>query len=321
MKAKIRWYQEVLELEPSSKVFFPLAKLFAENGQYAEAVASLRQGLERHPEHFEARMLLIDCLGNLGAQDQLVAEVRAIGSVLQQHPLFWQRWASSLTDVPQQKDAALALSFLSASFSERGVSWTAVIEAGLRNVLAHAGTPTATSRAPRTGTPEISAMATEPDDEVVEDDLVHPAPGREGGQDDTGSRGAVPRSHARIADEEHPVRLPQHTSEEHGDEDDDAEAEPFSLRTFSMAQVLAEQGDVKGALEICDELETAELTATERSRIQEFRKMLLSPKAAVAEGDSTASGTAGALPLQGKNKLILTLESLAERLEARAARP
>ena len=48
MTEKIEWYKEVLELEPNSKVFFPLARMLAEEQRFDEAVAVLEHGLERH---------------------------------------------------------------------------------------------------------------------------------------------------------------------------------------------------------------------------------------------------------------------------------
>ena len=54
MKAKIEWYREVLELEPGSKVFFPLARLLGQSGETQEAIRVLRMGLARHPEYIEA---------------------------------------------------------------------------------------------------------------------------------------------------------------------------------------------------------------------------------------------------------------------------
>ena len=58
MMDKIEWYREVLELEPSSKLFFPLARLLVEDGQPEAALETLRRGLERHPEFLEARLFI-----------------------------------------------------------------------------------------------------------------------------------------------------------------------------------------------------------------------------------------------------------------------
>ena len=41
MMEKIEWYQEVLKLDPDSKVFFPLAKLLRDSQQPDKAPAAL----------------------------------------------------------------------------------------------------------------------------------------------------------------------------------------------------------------------------------------------------------------------------------------
>ncbi|GFM35465.1 tetratricopeptide repeat protein [Desulfovibrio psychrotolerans] len=303
MKAKIKWYQEVLELEPSSKVFFPLAKLFAENDQYPEAIATLKQGLERNTEHFEARMLLIDCLGRMAAMDArhrpaMEAEIRSIGDVLQRYPAFWQSWAGTLSAQPQSKDAAVALSFLSAAFADASISWTEIIEQGLRQVLMGEQGAAAASASPSMAPLKVVAPPPVPSHE--EDDES------DGGI--VSATGPIPlvRGHVQRGSGEFSG----------ADVEDEAEDEPFSLRTLSMAKVLAEQGDTRGALEICDELLASAQEPAERQRVEAFRHTVAaSGRTAVPE-----HVTAENQPLQGKTKLINTLESLAERLEARAAR-
>ena len=44
MMEKIEWYQEVLKLDPDSKVFFPLAKLLRDSQQPDKAIEVLRRG-------------------------------------------------------------------------------------------------------------------------------------------------------------------------------------------------------------------------------------------------------------------------------------
>ena len=46
MMEKIEWYQEVLKLDPDSKVFFPLAKLLRDSQQPDKAIEVLRAGLQ-----------------------------------------------------------------------------------------------------------------------------------------------------------------------------------------------------------------------------------------------------------------------------------
>ena len=113
MMEKIEWYQEVLEIEPSSKVFFPLAKLLLGNKQTQEAIAVLRQGLDRHPEFFEARLMLIDLLQQEQDAAAAMQEVKALGAKLFAYPGFWDAWAgSAATD--EDKDMATALRLMAA---------------------------------------------------------------------------------------------------------------------------------------------------------------------------------------------------------------
>ena len=76
MTEKIEWYKEVLELEPNSKVFLPLAHLYASRNEIDEAVAALEHGLSRHPEHMEARLFLIELLYKAGRQADCTVHVQ-----------------------------------------------------------------------------------------------------------------------------------------------------------------------------------------------------------------------------------------------------
>ena len=129
MMEKIEWYQEVLELEPSSKVFFPLAKLLQNNNQPKEAVATLRQGLDRHPEFFEARLMLIDLLESSGRSDEALQEVERLGSKLDLYPGFWQAWAG-VCEQQGQMDVSVALRLLAVSLSGKDVSLMDVLQQG-----------------------------------------------------------------------------------------------------------------------------------------------------------------------------------------------
>ena len=54
MMEKIEWYQEVLKLDPDSKVFFPLAKLLRDSQQPDKAIEVLRAGLQHSSVFFSA---------------------------------------------------------------------------------------------------------------------------------------------------------------------------------------------------------------------------------------------------------------------------
>lgn len=259
MKTKIKWFKEVLELEPGSKVFFPLARLYFEDGATDEAVTTLRQGLERNPDHLEARILLIEVLMHIGEHDAAQEEVEAVGAVLANYPFFWRAWAQTLG--AKSKDGALALSFLASQFQGKTISWSKIMEKGLQSLFADG-----------------------------KDVFV-----------------SVETSKSAYRDE-------------------------ANVRTRTMARILAEQGDFEGALEIYEELaakaagplreELEALAEDLRGKVQESRsskaKVLDDVKDESQElegGDEEPEEVA----LPGKEKLLSTLEALAERLEARAA--
>ena len=89
----------------------------------------------------------------------------------------------------------------------------------------------------------------------------------------------------------------------------------LSLRTRSMADVLAEQGDLQGALDIYTELAAAAAGSSEQEVLQQRIDMLRTQLEGAAADDLAPSPPE---PAAGKDKLISMLEALAERVEARA---
>lgn len=325
MKAKIEWYQEVLELEPSSKVFFPLARLLAENGQPDDAISTLRQGLDRHPEFIEARLFLIELLHSSHRDDLRDGEVGKLARLLGAYPGFWDAWSACLAAGDKGRDTALALAFLAASFrsgSQGTLSWTSVIEHGLRVMLGDNGTAPAQSPAASVVSDDEAPVRSKPADRLAGAELTAfspagapqasaPSPGR---TDMSVAPGVAPDLTPDAGS-----TIPAHAANVVHDSADgqDEEEEHFSLRTRSMAQVLAEQGDLKGALDIYEELLAAADNDEERADIAGVIQELTNRLKSAGEGSQRQQVADEGQPLQGKHKLIHMLESLAERLEAR----
>lgn len=135
MNQKIEWYQEVLDLEPASRVFFPLARLQVQDGQNHAAVKTLLHGLENHPEHVEARLLLIDILFQQKTFQDLLPQVERITTLFGRYPGFWSAWADHLR-ASGEPDAAMAMAFFSACLRGEKVTWGDVIQSGLQACLA-----------------------------------------------------------------------------------------------------------------------------------------------------------------------------------------
>ncbi|MBA4356123.1 MAG: tetratricopeptide repeat protein [Humidesulfovibrio sp.] len=132
MRRKIEWYQEVLALEPGSRIFFPLAKLFVEFGQLEDAVKTLRQGLDRHPDAIEARLLLIQVLSKLERIDEAQEQLATVTKPLERYPAFWSLWAQH--KATQDRDFSVFLMLVASHFSGKPIKWTDVVIEGLHSL-------------------------------------------------------------------------------------------------------------------------------------------------------------------------------------------
>ena len=261
MSKKIEWYQEVLALEPGSRVFFPLARLFVENGMPEDAVITLRKGLDRHPDYLEARMLLVELLTELEREDEVHEQLERVITPLQDYPAFWRGWARSLPE--DHRDLAVFLMLVSSNLTGDRIKWTDVVFEG------------------------ISTLA----DRLVGAPLPPPC-------DSTRSFN-VPNA-----------ELLPNTSR--GELKDDV-SRPGSgvFRTKTMADLLASQGDVDGALEIYRELVHSTVSDDRRAEIDKRIAEL------EATSDEVPPKQEDAFSAHAKNRLISTLETLASRFEAR----
>lgn len=386
MQEKIKWYQEVLELEPGSKVFFPLARLLSDTGQIDAALQTLQHGISRHPEFIEARLYLIDMLFRHQRSEQCNAQVAELTGLFSSYTGFWQAWGAYLAHNSKDTEISLALSFLAASFQNDKLRLADIFAQGLQASLQggepvsapqnreHAGAaclaPDAAER------PEIAvtldeASGTCPDSaEVLEQDNAVASPhnavafpentvaslddAQESSYDSiASSENALeslddaplsaassnsPEAASSPSSEESlpaPVLPPLSelvqslpptpvftlqdeeslTSDLTDDSDDDTE-ERFSLRTRSMAEVLAEQGDFKNALDIYQEL-VAQATSPEEQLDLQHRISTLTARMGTAQNQSAETSV---LPdtAPGKHRLLSLLETLAVRFEAHA---
>jgi len=103
---RIKLFEEILEQDPSSKLFFQLAKLYLEKNKIDKSISTLKMGLEKHPEHMEARLLLIDLLTINNINNEVSFHIEKIQSILTKYSSFWKKWAELLS---QNKNYDLAL--------------------------------------------------------------------------------------------------------------------------------------------------------------------------------------------------------------------
>ena len=315
MTEKIEWYKEVLELEPNSKVFFPLARLLAAADRYDEAIAALEHGLERHGEFLEARLFLIELLYRTGKQDACARQIQRLSAMFASYAGFWQAWAACLSGVDGEADTATVLRFLAAHFVHGPLSLHEVLDRGL-DTLQEGGAGKDNSAATE------SVPAPEPAAPAASGALAREAPVTEAPLEAPADVAASPETE-NMAAPAAPVWAEEPAGTDVADAagadtraEDDGE-EHFSLRTRSMAEVLAEQGDIRGALDIYNELAAAATLPEECADLQHRIATLTArlghqPEAAQpAQAPEAENG-------RSTDRLISMLEALAERVEARA---
>ncbi len=134
MTEKIEWYQEVLVIEPSSRIFLPLARLLQGEGRLGDAIAVLQKGLLFHADMLEARLLLIECLFDAYKKEQsevslLTLEMQKLTDVLLGNPSFFEAWG--LLAEEQSPDLALAVRLLSHVMRNPGESLLGLLQKGM----------------------------------------------------------------------------------------------------------------------------------------------------------------------------------------------
>lgn len=326
MMAKIEWYQEVLTLEPGSKVFFPYARCLAEVGQREEALTILRHGLSLHPEFLEARVFLLALLQEAGECEACAAEMAPVLRLFAAYPAFWEAW-SHVAEGKGRLPEALGTGLLAAAFKGEGFSLEGLLLRALRET---AGGASGVRRAPNPV--QAGERETAHDVRPQASAAASAVAGAEGRETAAGAAAPI---------------LPSFIPEEETDE-------ALTLRTRSMADVLAEQGDVREAVAIYRELVLMEKNPDERKslnkRMKQLEKMISAADAESARskgsgkgGDGAVQAETGSAPLDGASPddgvavqatptvetgeaggsggtqgLRAVLENLAGRLEARA---
>lgn len=295
MTEKIEWYKEVLALEPNSKVFFPLARLLAAADRNDEAIEALEHGLERHGEFLEARLFLIELLYKTKRQDACARQIERLSAMFFSYAGFWQAWAACLSSVEGEADTAAVLRFLAIHFLHGPISLHEALNRGVDTLQHEAAKSNGAAAQPSRGIGGSASTS------VVADDVA--------------TSGSVkPMPTALVWEEPLSEDAASVTRDIHGEDDGE---EHFSLRTRSMAEVLAEQGDIKGALDIYNELAATATLPEECADLQHRIATLtarLGHQADAPQPGFTPEGENG----KSTDRLISMLEVLAERVEARA---
>ncbi len=301
---RLKWYQEVLALDPDSRIFLPYARLLAQAGNSAESISIIKSGLARHPDFLEAKLELLDLLEASGQKTAAMAEASELISLFTSHPAIWDIW-SRMPGV--RSDMAAMLVFFSSCLKNEGFSLADVFNAGLRSLTSRAADSSAPQNPPSSpAAADCPAQEEQPLRPWVSLDFV---PDDDDLPDDEQEEGteekplpALPASAepaaATAVQEREAISLP------HPIPPSSTEGK-CSLVTRSMAAVLEEQGAFDDAAKIYREL----IDASDSD--EEKEELTIKLKSLAEEISSTEKH-------QPQPSVIKMLEELADRLEQRA---
>jgi tetratricopeptide (TPR) repeat protein len=294
---KTKFYERVLELEPGSRLFFPLARHYYEQKNMLRAKQVLSEGLERHPDHFEARLLFAAVLNQLGDKQKARVIYGEIFDLLKNNQDFWE----DLSDVLSgrgEKDLSLAAAFFARSGRDNSLTWADVLKTGLDNL--GQGHEKNIPQAPETAEEHAGTQVSPGREPLADADHERENPA----QDTTGPD---PESHEDEFED----------PEEWAEFDIDNEA-----RTKSMADILFGQEEYAKAHDIYRELWHKSLPGNER---RELERMMARSRQAISLADGTqnqdhvsAEDAPGTAMGYDKNEAIKFLMTLADRLEAKS---
>ena len=253
-----------------------------------EAFEVLRRGLDIQPEFMEARLFLIELLNTCGCKAQCGAEVARLASLFLSYPDFWDAWREYAITENESSDFTAALGFMSAIMRNKSLSIVQVLEAGLNSLKTNsapifspetiniaknieksglAKMPSASVAQIKTTMENVSAQ----EEPASQDDFAQDE--AEDAADFAEEKEIMPSELADVLPKGHVENYMNFAEQQSALVQDKTKSTKETLaelikdanitiepvenslfRTKSMADLLAEQGDYKGALEIYKEL-------------------------------------------------------------------
>ncbi len=107
MNDTLHLFDELLEHDAGSKIFFPLARLYRKQGHLQRAIEIVQKGLKHHPDYLDAQLYLIELFVEIGDLEGAEEQAQAVFAKLADHEKFWLSLRSHFAK-SQQTDMSLA---------------------------------------------------------------------------------------------------------------------------------------------------------------------------------------------------------------------
>lgn len=139
MENNIDLLDELLDQDPGSKIFFPLAKIYRKRGDGAKALEVIRKGITNHPRFLEAQLFMVDLLQERQHYDEAESVAAAIFEQLQSSHTFWRTLHQNFTK-KQQPEAAFAAFLFEQAAHHKSVDLFSLLRDGTEKHTQHSAT-------------------------------------------------------------------------------------------------------------------------------------------------------------------------------------
>jgi len=128
MKEEKAILEEALKLDPRSKIYLALAKLYIQDGEYEQARQVLEKGLEYYPDSIDTLLKLVSVYAKMDNLEQALDKAKLVFNKLTSDPVFWEL----LLDEAKDNNLKLALAFLVKALKGEKINWEQIIWSGLQ---------------------------------------------------------------------------------------------------------------------------------------------------------------------------------------------
>lgn len=136
MKNTLHLFDELLEHDPGSKIFLPLARLYRRHGYLQRAIEVVQKGIAHHPDYLEAHFFLIELFYDTGQVDTAEAQAHAIFEKLLVFDKFWRALQDHYSK-NQHEDMRLACFLIEGQAKKTPIDLLKLLSSGITHYLEH----------------------------------------------------------------------------------------------------------------------------------------------------------------------------------------
>lgn len=130
MNDTLTLFDELLEHDPGSRIFLPLARLYRKQGLFQKAIDIVQKGIGHHPDYFEAHVFLIELFCDAGDRQRAESKAQSVFEKIISHDKFWACLRNAYLK-SGQSDLALAVFLVEQHARQKAVNLFELLQPGI----------------------------------------------------------------------------------------------------------------------------------------------------------------------------------------------